>query len=106
MCKVVYTVQNKHKESRKLVTNGLHPTYFLGDATSRFNYIKFYHWSNRCGKYAHEFYISMIDGKHGHILLPLIMFTCTALHHAVLKWQMKFGCSFESFQVKAETGHT
>jgi hypothetical protein len=29
----------------------------------------------------------MIDGKDGHIPSPLIMFTCTALRHALLEWQ-------------------
>jgi len=29
----------------------------------------------------------MIDDKEGHILSPLIMFTCTALRNALLEWQ-------------------
>jgi hypothetical protein len=29
----------------------------------------------------------MINDKDGRIPLPLIMFTCTALHHALLEWQ-------------------
>jgi len=33
----------------------------------------------------------MIDDKDGHIPLPLIMFTCTALRHALLEWQKNKG---------------
>ena len=29
----------------------------------------------------------MINDKDGHIPSPLIMFTCTALRHALLEWQ-------------------
>jgi len=29
----------------------------------------------------------MIDDKDGHIPSPLIMFTCTALRHALLEWE-------------------
>jgi hypothetical protein len=40
-------------------------------------------------KYADGFYHSMIDHKDGHIAPPLIMFTCTALHHSLLEGQKK-----------------
>jgi hypothetical protein len=33
----------------------------------------------------------MINDKDGHIPLPLIMFTCTALRHALLEWQKNKG---------------
>jgi len=33
----------------------------------------------------------MIDDKDGHIPSPLIMFTCTALRHALLEWQKNNG---------------
>jgi hypothetical protein len=33
----------------------------------------------------------MIDDKDGHIPSPLIMFTCTVLHHALLEWQKNKG---------------
>jgi len=33
----------------------------------------------------------MIDDKDGHIPLPLIMFTCTTLRHALLQWQKNKG---------------
>jgi hypothetical protein len=49
--------------------------------------INFYHLANKHGKYANGFYNSMIDDKDGHIPLPLIMFTCTALRHALLEWK-------------------
>jgi len=41
--------------------------------------------------YADGFYNSMINDKDGHIPSPLIMFTCTALHHALLEWQKNKG---------------
>jgi len=33
----------------------------------------------------------MINDKYGHIPSPLIMFTCTALRHALLQWQKNKG---------------
>jgi hypothetical protein len=33
----------------------------------------------------------MIDDMDGHIPSPLIMFTCTALRHALLEWQKNKG---------------
>jgi hypothetical protein len=57
----------------------------------RFIYIKFYHRANNRGKYANGFYNSMIDDKDGHIPSPLIMFTCTALCHALLERQKNKG---------------
>jgi hypothetical protein len=33
----------------------------------------------------------MIDDKDGHIPSPLIMYTCTALRHALLEWQKNNG---------------
>ena len=33
----------------------------------------------------------MINAKDGHIPSPLIMFTCTVLHHALLEWQKNKG---------------
>jgi hypothetical protein len=85
--KVVYAVQIQRRESRKLLTNGHRPHYFLAEAIPRFIYIKFYHRANNRGKYADGFYNSMIDNKDGYIPSPLIMFTCTALRHAHLEWQ-------------------
>jgi hypothetical protein len=54
-------------------------------------YIKFYHRANNRGKCADGFYNFMINDKDGHIPLPLIMFTCTALRHALLEWQKNKG---------------
>jgi hypothetical protein len=33
----------------------------------------------------------MLDDKDGHIPFLLIMFTCTALRHALLEWQKNKG---------------
>jgi hypothetical protein len=81
----------RSRESRKLLTKGLRPLYFLAEAIPRFIYNKFYHLVNNRGKYADGFYNSMIDDKDGHIPSPLIMFTCTALRHALLEWQKNNG---------------
>jgi len=40
---------------------------------------------------ADGYYHSMIDDKDGHIPSPLIMCTCTMLHHALPEWQMNKG---------------
>jgi len=57
----------------------------------RFTYIKFYHRAkNRC-KYADGFYKSRIKDKDGHTPSRLIMFTCTALRHDLLRWQKNKG---------------
>jgi len=84
---VVYTVQNQCRESRKLLTNGQCPLYFLAEAILGFIDIKFYHRANNRSKYADGLYNSMIDDKDGHIPSPLIMITCTALRHAFVDWQ-------------------
>jgi hypothetical protein len=89
--KVVYAVQIQRSECRKLLTNGQRKLYFLAEAIPGFIYIKFYHRANNRGKYADGLYNSMIDDKDSHIPSPLIMFTCTALRHAVLEWQKNKG---------------
>jgi hypothetical protein len=91
MWKVVYAAQIQCRESRKLLTNGQRPLYFLSEAIPQFIYITFYHRANNRGKYADGFYNSMINDKDGHIPSPLIMFTCTALRHALLEWQKNKG---------------
>ena len=83
----MYAVQIQCRESRKLLTNGRHPLYFLAEAVPGFIYIKFDHRANNHGKYADGFHNSMIDDKDGHILSPLIMSTCSALRHALLESQ-------------------
>jgi len=88
---VVYAVQIQCRESGKLLTNGQCTLYFLAEAIPRCIYIKFYHQANNRGKYADVLYNSMIDNKDGHIPSPLIMFTCTALRHALLEWQKNKG---------------
>jgi hypothetical protein len=42
----------------------------------------------------------MIDDKDGYILSPLIMFTCTALHHALLEWQRNKGIHLKASKEK------
>jgi hypothetical protein len=71
--------------------NGQRPLYFLAEAIHRFSYIKFCHRANNCGEYADGLHNAMIDNKDGHIPWPLIMFTCTALRHALLEWQKNKG---------------
>jgi len=88
---VVYVVQIQPRESRKLLTNGQRPLHFLAEAIPGFIYIKFYHRANNRGKYADGLYNSLINDKDGHIPLPLIMVTCTALRHAVVEWQKNKG---------------
>jgi len=43
------------------------------------------------GTYADGFYNSVIDDKDGHIPSPLIMFSCSALRHALVEWQKNKG---------------
>ena len=45
-----------------------------------------YHCANTCIKKAVGFYKSMMDHKDCHIPSPLMMFSCTAFYHALLKW--------------------
>jgi len=87
MWKLVYAVQIERRDCPKLLTNGQHPLYFLAEEIPGFIYIRFDHQVNTRGKNTDEFDNSMIDNKDGHVPSPLIMFTCTALHHALLKWQ-------------------
>jgi hypothetical protein len=63
----------------------------LAEAMLRFINIKFYHQANNHGKYADRSSTSMINNKDGHIPWPPIMFTCTALRHALLEWQKNKG---------------
>jgi len=63
-------------------------TLLAGGSNPVFIYIKFYHRVNNCGNSADGFYNSMIDDRDSDIPSPLIMFTCTALCHALLEWKM------------------
>jgi len=85
MWKVMYAVQIQCRECRKQLSNDQHPLYFLAEAILGFIYITLYHLANNRGKYAERFYNSMIDNKEGHIPLPQIMLTFTALRHALLE---------------------
>ena len=42
----------------------------------------------------------MINDKDGHIPSPLIMFTCTALRHALLEWQRNKGAHLKASKSK------
>jgi hypothetical protein len=42
----------------------------------------------------------MINNKDGHIPSPLIMFTCTVLHHALLQWQKNKGVHPKAYKSK------
>jgi len=100
MWKGVYVVQIQPRECRKLLINGQHPHYFLADAMLWFMYIKLYHRVNNPGKYADGLYNSMIDDKDSHIPSPLIMFTCTALQHALLEWKLNNGIHLKASKSK------
>ena len=80
--------------------NGQRTLYFLAEAFPGFIYIKFYHWVYNRGKYADGFHNSIIDGKNGDIPSPLIMFTCTALCHALQQWQMNKGVHLKASKPK------
>jgi len=59
---------------------------------------------DNCSKYADGFSNSTIDDTDGHILSPLILFTCTAMRHALLEWQKNKGIHPEvtKSQLKAD----
>jgi len=99
---VVYTVQIQHRESRKLLTNHDHPLYILAEACPGFIYIKFHHRANKPGKYGNGLYNCMIDDMDGQIPSPLIMFTCTLLHHALLEWQKNKGVHLKASKIKLD----
>jgi len=73
------------------MTNGQRPLYFLAEAIPGCIYSKFYHRANNRGKYGDGVHHSLIECKDGRIPSPLIMFTCTALRHAILEWQRNKG---------------
>jgi len=98
MWKVVYAVQTQHGKSQKLLKNGQSALYFLAEAILLFIHIEFYHWANNYWKYADGFYNSMINDKNSHIPLPLIMFTCTPWHHALLEWQENKGVHLKALK--------
>jgi hypothetical protein len=91
MWKVVYAVKIQHRGCRKLLTNHQCHQDFLAQAIPGFINIKVYHRANNRSKYTEGLYNFMIDDKDGHIPLPLIMFTCTALCHALVEWPKNKG---------------
>jgi hypothetical protein len=70
------------------------------EAIKELIYIKFYQRANNSGTYADGLYNSMIDNTDGHIPLPLIMFTCTALRPALLEWQKNKGVHPKASKLK------
>jgi hypothetical protein len=61
------------------------------EAIPWFSNIKFYYRAYNRGMYADGSYNSMMKDMDGHIPLPLITFTFTALRHARLDWQKNKG---------------
>ena len=88
---MVYAAQIRRRDSGKLLISGQHPVYFLAEAIPWFIYIIFHRLANMGSKYVDGFHNSMINNKDIHIPSPLIMVTCTALHHAHLVWQKNKG---------------
>jgi hypothetical protein len=84
--------------------HGQRPLYFLSETIQWFIYIKFYHWANNRSKYAEGFYNSLINDKDSHIPSQVIIFTCTALRHALLEWQKNKGVHLKASKsmLKAE----
>jgi len=80
-------MQREPKAANDLPASTLHHA----EVIPWFIYIKFHHQANTHAKYDGGFHNSIIDDKDGHIPSPLIMFTCTALRHALLEWQWNKG---------------
>jgi len=97
-------VQIQRGDSRKLLTNGQCPPYFLPEALLQLISIKFLHWTNNRGKYGDGFDNSIVDNKDHHLPSTLIMFTCTALRHALLQCQKSKGVHPRGSKSKLEAG--
>jgi len=104
MWKVVYTFKIQPRVNRKQLMNGQHPLHFVVEAIPGIIYIKFYPQLNSRGKYANGFHNSMIDDKDRNIPSPLIMCTCTALHHAVREGQKTKGVHPKLSKSKLKAG--
>jgi len=89
-------MQRESKAAHEWLVSILPP----GRTILRYIYIKFYHQVNNCGIYADGFYNSMIDDKDGHIPLPLIMFPCTVVRHALLESQNNNGVHLKASKSK------
>jgi len=68
----------------------------------RLMHMKLYHRANNHGEYAEGLINSIIDDNDSHIPLPLIMFNCTALRHALLEWQNNKGVHPKASKSKLE----
>ena len=97
---MVYTVPIERRECQQLLSNGQRLLYFLAEAIQLFTYIKCCHQAHNHGKYAEGFDHSIIDFKHGHIPLPLIICTCIVLCHTLLEWQKNTGVHLNASNFK------
>jgi len=88
---VVYTVHNVGRESRKPHTTSQRPLYIQVQAIRGYIYLKLTHQVNSWSQLAYGLYNCMIDDNDGHIPLPLVMFTCTTMRHALQKWKQNNG---------------
>jgi hypothetical protein len=104
---VVYAAQIKHSESRKLLTKGQRPIYFLLKPILRFICTKFHPWVNNRGKYVDGSYNSIINDRDGHIPSPLIMFSYPALRHSLLESEKNKGVHLQASKskLKADRPH-
>jgi hypothetical protein len=85
-----------------VITNGQREHYLVAEGIPRCISIKFDQQANNCCQFADSFYNSMIDNKDSHRLSPQIMFTFTALPHALLEWEMNKGIHLNSSKAKLQ----
>ena len=91
---------NPTQRESKGANKGQRPIYFLPEAIPGSIYIKSYYRANNRGEYADGLYNSMIDDKDSHIPSPLIIYTCTALRHAPVEWQINKGVHPKASKLK------
>ena len=84
---MVYAVYIQRRESRELRTNSPGPLSFPVEAIPGFIYIMFDHCVHKRSTSADGLCNSMIEDTDSHILLPLIMSTCSMLPHVLVEWQ-------------------
>jgi len=72
----------------------------MAEAITQFSYMKLFNQKNNRSRYGDGFHNSLVDDNDGHIPSPLIMFTCTALRHALLVWQKNTGVHLKASKSK------
>jgi hypothetical protein len=82
---------NPMQRESKAANKWLASTILPGGSNPMFYLHQIFHQAKNCSMYADGFYFSLIDDKDYHIPLPLIMFTCTTLCHALLEWEKNKG---------------